>query len=132
MCILAVSSCATVDRETACRSASRGPGTRLATTTDDVRAATVRDVVQNAKYPFAACMRGEEGTVVIRFDLLRSGDIENIRVARSSGSVELDDEALRVVTAHQQRGGKISWDLIGAPKDAQRIQIELPVAFRLE
>jgi protein TonB len=52
---------------------------------------------KHKKYPSDARKRGEEGTAGVSFTLDRSGKVINARVDRSSGSNELDKEALEVL-----------------------------------
>ncbi|WP_017651896.1 energy transducer TonB [Fortiea contorta] len=49
----------------------------------------------NAKYPEAARRRGIEGRVEVAVDTDDQGNVTNVRVARSSGNRELDEETLR-------------------------------------
>jgi protein TonB len=46
------------------------------------------------EYPRESVYKGEEGTVRIKFSILKSGEITNIRVVESSGYPDLDDAAI--------------------------------------
>ncbi|MEH2377211.1 energy transducer TonB [Nostoc sp.] len=56
----------------------------------------------NAKYPDAARRRGVEGRVEVAVDTDAQGNVTNVRIARSSGNRELDEE-----TARQAREWKL-------------------------
>ncbi|MBE8989189.1 energy transducer TonB [Nostoc sp. LEGE 12450] len=49
----------------------------------------------NAKYPEAARRRGVEGRVEVAVDTDAQGNVTNVRVARSSGNRDLDEETVR-------------------------------------
>ncbi|ACC79529.1 energy transducer TonB [Nostoc punctiforme] len=49
----------------------------------------------NAKYPEAARQRGVEGRVEVAVDTDAQGNVTNVRVARSSGNRDLDEETVR-------------------------------------
>ncbi|MBW4673422.1 MAG: energy transducer TonB [Desmonostoc geniculatum HA4340-LM1] len=49
----------------------------------------------NAKYPEAARRRGVEGRVEVAVDTDAQGNVTNVRIARSSGNRDLDEETLR-------------------------------------
>lgn len=49
----------------------------------------------NAKYPDAARRRGVEGRVEVAVDTDAQGNVTNVRIAKSSGNRDLDEETLR-------------------------------------
>ncbi|MBD2523058.1 TonB family protein [Nostoc sp. FACHB-133] len=49
----------------------------------------------NAKYPEAARRRGVEGRVEVAVDTDSQGNVTNVRIARSSGNRDLDEETIR-------------------------------------
>jgi TonB family protein len=49
----------------------------------------------NAKYPEAARRRGVEGRVEVAVDTDAQGNVTNVRIARSSGNRDLDEETMR-------------------------------------
>jgi TonB family protein len=49
----------------------------------------------NAKYPEAARRRGVEGRVEVAVDTDAQGNVTNVRIARSSGNRDLDEETVR-------------------------------------
>jgi len=58
----------------------------------------LQSALEKAKtYPRLARERGIEGTVLVRFKVLPSGDVETVDVVRSSGAQILDDASVRTV-----------------------------------
>ena len=51
------------------------------------------------KYPELAAVSGYQGTLYIRFDILKDGSLGDIEVLKSSGYKILDDEAVRSIRA---------------------------------
>jgi protein TonB len=56
-----------------------------------------RQLYQTWTYPKPAGMRGEQGTVRIKFAIHKNGNITDIQVVRSSGYPDLDNEAVRAL-----------------------------------
>jgi protein TonB len=48
-------------------------------------------------YPTLAIERGEQGTLILQFTIVSSGDLKDVRVIRSSGSKILDDAAVEAI-----------------------------------
>jgi TonB family protein len=58
----------------------------------------LQNAIEKAKtYPRLARERGIEGTVLVRFRMLPSGNIETVNVVRSSGAPILDEASVRTV-----------------------------------
>jgi protein TonB len=58
----------------------------------------LHSAIERAKtYPRFAREHGIEGTVLVRFKVLPTGDIETVRVIKSSGAQILDDASVRTV-----------------------------------
>ncbi len=51
------------------------------------------------KYPELAAMSGYQGTLFIKFDILKNGSLGSVEVLKSSGYKILDDEAVRSIQA---------------------------------
>ena len=51
------------------------------------------------RYPELAAMSGYQGTLYIKFDILKDGTLSNLELLKSSGYKILDDEALRAIRA---------------------------------
>ncbi|MBD2345581.1 energy transducer TonB [Anabaena subtropica] len=75
----------------------------------------------NAKYPEAARRRGIEGRVEVAVDTDAQGNVTNVRVARSSGNRELDEETLR-----QARNWKLK------PAEGGRQGVAIATEFALQ
>lgn len=69
--------------------------TEYATYTEGVKKAIVRVW----SYPEAASQNREEGKVKVEFTILRDGQLEDVRILRSSGHDSIDREAIRAVKA---------------------------------
>ena len=83
------------------------------------------DLARYFDYPYAARLRGWEGTVLLAFNIEASGRLENIRVARSSGYAVLDDSALSAL----RKVRRLAETSALFPGRAQAMQI--PVIYRL-
>ncbi|MEH2115235.1 energy transducer TonB [Nostoc sp.] len=75
----------------------------------------------NAKYPEAARRRGVEGRVEVAVDTDAQGNVTNVRIARSSGNRDLDEE-----TARQAR----EWKLKPAEGGRQGVSIATEFAIK--
>ena len=51
------------------------------------------------KYPELAAVSGYQGTLFIKFDIMKDGSLGGLEVLKSSGYKILDDEALRSIRA---------------------------------
>ncbi len=51
------------------------------------------------KYPELAAVSGYQGTLFIKFDIMKDGSLGGLEVLKSSGYKILDDEALRAIRA---------------------------------
>ncbi len=58
-----------------------------------------RQIDTNWNYPLIALDRGLQGKAVIEFTINKDGQVESVRVVRSSGSPILDQEAVRAIMA---------------------------------
>ncbi|MBW2716365.1 MAG: energy transducer TonB [Deltaproteobacteria bacterium] len=62
------------------------------------RLAIIREKIQSAlEYPTLARLHDSDGDALVRFEIDRSGNAENVRVVRSSGHDQLDTSAIRAV-----------------------------------
>ena len=83
-------------------------------------------VQENMKYPEDAKIDGKEGRVLCSFIIDKEGAVTEVRVARSSGTQSLDDEAVRVVSLMPKwEPGKVE----GKPV---RVRYIIPIVFRLK
>ncbi|MBI1953168.1 MAG: energy transducer TonB [Candidatus Omnitrophica bacterium] len=76
-------------------------------------------------YPWAARLRGWQGTVVLRVSVAASGLPERVEIAVSSGHAVLDQAALEALRA---------WRFVPARKGSQAVAgvVEIPVTFKLD
>ncbi|WP_414512034.1 TonB family protein [Nostoc sp. PCC 9305] len=75
----------------------------------------------NAKYPEAARRRGVEGRVEVAVDTDAEGNVTNVRIARSSGNRDLDEE-----TKRQARDWKLK------PAEGGRQGVSIATEFALQ
>ena len=77
------------------------------------------------KYPEEAVKQQVEGRVTLQFTIAKDGKVKDVKVARSSGSQILDDEAIRIVSMSPQwEPGKQN----GEPVD---VRFTFPLVFKL-
>jgi protein TonB len=76
------------------------------------------------RYPAAARTAGEQGVVVLRLQMNRSGQVIDVWVESSSGVPTIDDEAIAAAT----RAAPLPAFPAGWP---ERMSIAIPVVFRL-
>lgn len=96
-----------------------GPGGAVATRANPDIYRAIRASIEKALiYPVLAKKRGIEGTVFTAFSIGRTGQPENIRVIRSSGSGALDTAAVDTVRK-------------ASPFPLTTGEIEVPITFRL-
>ena len=83
------------------------------------RLAIIREKIQRAlEYPSLAQLHATDGDALVRFEIDRAGNAENIRVVRSSGHDQLDVSAVRAV----ETASPLPW--VYGP-------LEVPVHFEL-
>ena len=88
-------------------------------------AAMMKYMRENIKYPSAALAEKAQGKAFVRFIVEKSGAVSNAEIIRSSGNIDLDKEALRVINNMPNwRPGM----QLGEPV---RVFFVLPVTFRL-
>ncbi len=81
---------------------------------------------KNKRYPKGAQVRREQGVVQIAFMLDRSGALVAARIARSSGSAELDQEALELLA----RAAPFPPPPAEIP--GERLEVVVPLHFKLK
>ncbi len=79
------------------------------------------------RYPAAAQARREEGVAQVSFSLDRQGRVIESRVVRSSGAVELDEEALALLRRAQPFPPWPAHDFTG-----ERVNLTVPIRFTLK
>lgn len=77
------------------------------------------------KYPKAAQAAGAEGRAIVQFVVNKNGTISDVKIMKSTGNEELDNEAMRVVSASPKwKPGKINGKTV-------RTKMMQPIMFRL-
>lgn len=77
-------------------------------------------------YPYVARLRGWEGSVLLAFIVQASGNLNDIRIIRSSGFAVLDDSAVDSLKKVQQLPEAV------ALLQGRDIEMRLPVIYRLK
>ncbi len=113
----------------------RNPATPSAPATGDktardsamaqIRARLNTDLARYFDYPYAARLRGWEGSVMLVFSIETGGRLENIRIARSSGFAVLDDSALNSLRRVGRLTDAATW-LRGG-----KLAMQIPIVYRL-
>jgi protein TonB len=77
------------------------------------------------RYPLAARRQGEEGTVMLRVLVDRSGRAAGVELERSSGSSRLDQAAIEAVK---------SWRFVPAKRGSESVDatVLVPIIFKLD
>ena len=75
-------------------------------------------------YPLQSRSRGEEGTVVVRVEILPSGRCGTVATVRSSGYARLDQAAVQAVRRWVFKPA-VRWS------HPIELQVEIPITFRL-
>lgn len=79
----------------------------------------------NIQYPKTAKAAGAEGRAIVRFVVNKNGTISDVKIMKSTGNEELDNEAMRVVCASPKwKPGKINGKTV-------RTMMNQPIMFRL-
>lgn len=77
------------------------------------------------KYPKAAQAAGAEGRAIVRFVVNKNGSISDVKIIKSTGNDDLDNEAIRVISASPKwKPGKINGKTV-------RSMMNQPIMFRL-
>ncbi|WP_158583949.1 energy transducer TonB [Salinibius halmophilus] len=73
------------------------------------------------RYPRSAQRRGQQGEVVVQFDLLPSGQVQQLEIVSSSGHPALDREAIALVSR-----------AVPLPSSLRTQKLVLPIVFSLQ
>lgn len=90
-----------------------------------IQARLYTDLARYFDYPYAARLRGWEGTVLLAFNIEADGRLERIRVARSSGYAVLDDSALSALRKVERLAETTAW------LQGRELTMRIPVIYRL-
>ena len=129
----ATESAPTMERADAGRVAARTPVATGVVETgnhDEVRARIEAQLhtslARHFDYPYVARLRGWEGRVLLAFIVQASGDLNDIRIVRSSGFTLLDDSAVDSLKKVQHLPEAVAW------LQGRDIEMQLPVIYRLK
>lgn len=121
--------------DTADRAARRDPSPTAAASGTDTTGAEARarieaqlhtSLARHFDYPYVARLRGWEGSVLLAFIVQASGNLNDIRIVRSSGFAVLDHSAVDSLKKVQQLPEAVAW------LQGRDIEMQLPVVYRLE
>jgi len=109
--------------------ASHGPGTGNSQSTEQLRGryraehfAYIKKIIEeNLSYPARAQRMGWSGRVVVTFEVQHSGRTQNIRIARSTGYEELDDNVVETIRKVEP-----------FPKPPVPVKLTIPFSYGLE
>ena len=82
-------------------------------------------IKKNLIYPPKAKKNKIEGNVIIQFTVNENGDVESINIMRSSGNIDLDNEAIRVVKLSPK------WSPAKFDNKAVKQNFVIPIIFNL-
>ena len=128
----ATESAPTTERADAGRVAARTPVAAGAVETGDhdkvrarIEAQLHTSLAHHFDYPYIARLRGWEGRVLLAFIVQASGDLNDIRIVRSSGFTLLDDSAVDSLKKVQRLPEAVAW------LQGRDMEMQLPVIYRL-
>lgn len=84
------------------------------------------NLARHFDYPYVARLRGWEGRVLLAFIVQASGNLNDIRIVRSSGFAVLDHSAVDSLKKVQRLPEAVAW------LQGHDIEMQLPVVYRLE
>lgn len=106
-----------------------GPDSKIYTVVDQMPEMNMLKefLIENITYPEGARDMGYQGVVKIGFVVDLNGNVKDVRVTNTSGNIELDKEAMRVIkkTSGRWKPGRINGKAVNT-------QMTLPITFQLE
>lgn len=103
---------AVVQEQTAAEGTGGGSGESYGPSTDELRSyLELKQVGSNKppQYPVSARRNGYQGEVMLNYFVTQSGQVKDVRVAKSSGFGELDKEAVRAISQYKYVPGQEGW-----------------------
>jgi TonB family protein len=97
-----------------------------ADTVNRIKAHLYTDLARHFDYPGIARQRGWEGRVMLAVNVASDGQLQQIRVARSSGFAILDDSALQSLRQVDRIGEAV------ALLNGRMLAMQIPVIYRLQ
>jgi protein TonB len=101
-------------------------GEPAADTLNRIKARLYTDLARHFDYPGIARQRGWEGRVMLAVNVASDGQLQQIRVARSSGFAILDDSALQSLRQVDRIGEAV------ALLNGRMLAMQIPVIYRLQ
>lgn len=82
-------------------------------------------IVDNVKYPTEARIKGIQGRTVCQFVVNKSGELTDVKIVKSSGNIDLDNEAIRVICSMPKwKPGRSAGEIV-------RVKYTVPVTFKI-
>ena len=116
----------TARRDTSPTAAASGTDTTGAEARARIEAQLHTSLARHFDYPYAARLRGWEGSVLLAFIVQASGNLNDIRIVRSSGFAMLDDSAVDSLKKVQHLPEAVAW------LNGRDLEMHLPIVYRLE
>jgi protein TonB len=113
-------------RDTSPTAAASGTDTTGAEARARIEARLHTSLARHFDYPYVARLRGWEGSVLLAFIVQASGNLNDIRIVRSSGFAVLDDSAVDSLKKVQRIPEAVAW------LQGRDIEIQLPISYRLK
>ena len=82
-------------------------------------------IADNVEYPVFARMNGIQGRTICQFVVNKSGSLSDIKVIKSSGNNELDEEAVNVIASMPK------WIPGRSAGEIVRVKYTIPVTFKI-
>lgn len=82
-------------------------------------------IADNVEYPVFARMNGIQGRTICQFVVNKSGSLSDIKVIKSSGNNELDEEAVHVISSMPK------WIPGRSAGEIVRVKYTIPVTFKI-
>ena len=113
-------------RDTSPTAAASGTDTTGAEARARIEARLHTSLARHFDYPYVARLRGWEGSVLLAFIVQASGNLNDIRIVRSSGFALLDHSAVDSLKKVQHLPEAVAW------LQGRDIEMQLPVIYRLK
>ncbi|MBI3575004.1 MAG: energy transducer TonB [Gammaproteobacteria bacterium] len=113
-------------RDTSPTAAASGTDTAGAEARARIEAQLHTSLARHFDYPYVARLRGWEGNVLLAFIVQASGNLNDIRIVRSSGFAVLDHSAVDSLKKVQHLPEAVAW------LQGRDIEMQLPVIYRLK
>lgn len=82
-------------------------------------------IADNVEYPVFARMNGIQGRTICQFIVNKNGSLSDIKILKSSGNKELDEEAVNVIASMPK------WIPGRSAGEIVRVKYTIPVTFKI-